>query len=362
MNIIHLVRAETWGGGERYALDLCRESIKAGYSVTVVTRGEPIIDKQFAEAGADIKHLPLGGFTDLRSPFLLARMINRMKGEAVMIHVHTFKDAEIVARAKKLVREDIEMRLVCTRHLVKRAKRSKRWKFIFSAIDALIFVSELAKNRFLSGNPQIDPKKIAVVHNSILVPESFRELKSPPGASPLILLYTGRISPEKGIDILIKAFSKLSDLNITLRIAGTGKEEYVNQLKSLAANYNISSRIEWLGFVPMIYEAIIDADICISPSTVEESFGLTVIEYMSQGRPVITTTNGAQKEIISNRHDGLLVEPGDVESLADSIKELANDKDFRLKLGSEAIKTFNSRFSYKIFFEKILEIYHRVFL
>lgn len=360
MNIIHLVRAVTWGGGERYALDLCRKSIEAGHYVTAVTRGKPLIDEQFAEAGANVTRMPLGGFADFRSPLLLARLIKELGCNDVIIHVHTFKDAEIVARTKRILGKGTNVKLVCTRHLVKRAKRSQRWKFIFSAIDSLIFVSDLAKTRFLSANPQIDKKKIEVIHNSILIPDKFITPLPPPESKPLKLLYTGRIASEKGIDILIDALSLLPDLPLVLLIAGTGKEEYVNHLKSLAASRNISHRIEWIGFFPVIYEAIVKADICIAPSIVEESFGLTVIEYMSQARPVITTSNGGQKEIITDGKDGILVKPSDPEALAAAIRNLASDRSLREKMGDEAFHTFAQRFSYDIFFSKIMDVYNAV--
>ena len=173
MRIIQLVRATTWGGGERYALDLCGRSAENGDKVTVVSRGIPAVDSRFSHLPVEMVKIPLGGFLDFSSPGKLARLIMSYPEERVIIHVHNFKDAEIVARAKKIIGHRKEVRLICTRHLVKRGKRSVRWKFILSGIDRLIFVSDLAKREFLSSNPPIDPIKLGVILNSNVIPGKF---------------------------------------------------------------------------------------------------------------------------------------------------------------------------------------------
>ncbi len=365
MRIIHLVRAVTWGGGERYALDLCRKSVEARHDVIVATRGVALIDDKFKEAGTSVKKMPLGGIADFMSPLRLAQLAKERKGEPLVIHTHTFKDAELVARAKHLLGKDNNIRLVCTRHLVKRGKKSLRWKFIYANIDSLIFVSDLSKDAFLSTNPPIAKDKITVVPNSVIIPQEYREV-APSSLSyspldhtsrPLKLLFTGRISPEKGIETLFEALTLLSDIPLLLQIAGTGQPEYIAQLQQLAADSHISDHIDWLGFKTDIYREIAKADICVAPSVAVESFGLTIIEFMSQGKPLITTSNGAQKEIVTAGVDGLLVPPGDAQALADAIRLLSENGELRKKMGETARHTFYSRFSYNIFFNRILEIY-----
>ncbi|MDE5875845.1 MAG: glycosyltransferase family 4 protein, partial [Muribaculaceae bacterium] len=346
MRIIQLVRATTWGGGERYALDLCGRSAETGDKVTVVSRGIPAVDSRFSHLPVEMVKIPLGGFLDFSSPGKLARLIMSYPEERVIIHVHNFKDAEIVARAKKIIGHREEVRLICTRHLVKRGKRSVRWKFILNAIDRLIFVSDLAKREFLSSNPPIDPIKIGIIHNSIVIPGKFATPVPAPSDREIKLLFTGRLSPEKGIDTLIKALPLLSDIPIRLRIAGTGSKEYQESLLKLAADLGVTEKIDWIGFIPDVYEEVRKADICVAPSRARESFGLTVIEAMSQGRPIVTTDNGAQPEIITDGKDGLLIRPEDENLLAEAIRKLSADPDLRREMGRNAFNTFSARFSY----------------
>ncbi|MDE6298701.1 MAG: glycosyltransferase family 4 protein, partial [Muribaculaceae bacterium] len=229
--------------------------------------------------------------------------------------------------------------------------------FILSGIDRLIFVSDLAKREFLSSNPPIDPIKIGIIHNSIVIPGKFTTPVPAPDNREVKLLFTGRLSPEKGIDTLIKALPLLSDIPLRLRIAGTGSKEYQESLLKLAADLGVTEKIDWIGFIPDVYEEVRKADICVAPSRARESFGLTVIEAMSQGRPVVTTDNGAQPEIITDGKDGLLIRPEDENLLAEAIRKLSADPDLRHEMGRNAFNTFSARFSYDIFFRKMMEEY-----
>ena len=95
MNIIHLISNKVWGGGERYALDLCRALEQRGHSTAVITRkGHPEVDAPFVRAGIAVGHLPLRGAIDILSPLILSRILDRME-TPVAIHVHNFKDAVV---------------------------------------------------------------------------------------------------------------------------------------------------------------------------------------------------------------------------------------------------------------------------
>ncbi len=361
MRIIHLVRATTWGGGERYAKDLCEYAVKRGHNVTVVTRGADTVDAHFREIGVELASMPLGGIFDLVTPCRLASLIRSMPEDEVAVHVHTFKDAELVALAKWILGHRKRVNLVCTRHLVKLGKSGWRWRRIYDAIDHLLFVSELARNEFLLGNPPVKTERIEVVHNSIIPPPPSpgNDVLTDNDTNPrdVRILFTGRISDEKGLDVLLKALALLKDERFHLYIAGTGQESYLNRLKSIAATLGVEKRVTWLGFVENVFAEIRRADICVAPSTARESFGLTIIEFMSQGKAVVTTSNGAQPEIITDRVDGLLVEAESARKLADALRILIENPGERAAMGKRAGDTFATRFSYPVFFKKIECIY-----
>lgn len=357
MRIIHLVRSNSWGGGERYALDLCRRLVTDGHDVTVVTRGAKCVDERFIEAGIPVEHMPLGGFIDFRTPVAMARMIMRENDDRVVIHVHNFVDAELVARAKMLVGKRKKVRLVCTRHLVRPGKSSARWRWIFGAIDRVVFVSEFAEKVFLSTDPPVDHTRLRVIPNSVVIPERYRHPESVELHEGIRLLYTGRIHPEKGIDVLIRAIAGLSDLPVSLRVCGTGSEAYTGELKDLASRLGVSERVEWAGFTEDVFAEICRADICVAPSVGREAFGLTLLEFMSQGKAVVASSNGAQPEIITDGEDGMLVEAGSAGELENALRSLMVNPEIRNRIAENARRTFEKRFAYEKFYKRILSVY-----
>lgn len=356
MNVIHLISNRVWGGGERYALDLCRHLRADGHSVAVLCRRVPEVARRFADAGMPVGFLPMRGAIDPLSPILLARVLRRM-ADPVVVHVHNFKDAALAVRARRLLSEPSKVRIVCTRHLVKAAKRGRSSSALYRRLDAIVFVSELARREFLSSAPAVEPSRLHVIHNSVEAPAAPSEASASTAGGPLRLIFTGRLVAEKGIEQLLRAMAALSDLDLQLTVCGSGDSRYEAGLRNLASLLGIDSRVEWAGQVDDIFSHLRRADIGVAPSVWREPFGLTIIEAMSQGLPVVSTSNGAQSEILSDGVEGLLVGPGDVDALAAAIRRLATDSDMRMRMGARARDTFNKRFAYGRFYDRMLAIY-----
>lgn len=357
MNVIQLVSNKVWGGGERYAFDLSERLLQDQADVRVVTRGAKPIDDKFRSLKVPIDTAPFKGFTDLKTPGVITRMVKSFPGnDPVIIHAHDFKNAFLAVRAKKMLKGEREVKVVVTRHLIKKGKRDLINRYIYRNIDALIFVSDMVRKEFLSTNPGINSSKLHTVCNSIHnspFPDEIGKISEDSGL--VNLLYLGRISPEKGVDMLINALALVKNTNWHLDIGGTGDAEYLASLRELAKSLDLTDKVNWLGYVSDIWEEIRKADVGVVPTTGREAFGLTILEFISQGKPVITTDNGAQPEILTDGHDGLLSHPV-AEDFAIAFERIISDRELRLKLGENALKTF-SRFDYETFFSKIIGIY-----
>ena len=147
--LIHLISAVTWGGGERYALDVCRHFRSRGWRVLAFTRDSRAVDAPFEAEGVRPRHLPLRGYADWISPMRLASMLRSGRRETTVIHVHKYKDAFTALLARRLSRRK-DVKVVLTRHLVKPASKSILSRCIYRSLDAQIFVSALARDRYLS--------------------------------------------------------------------------------------------------------------------------------------------------------------------------------------------------------------------
>jgi glycosyltransferase involved in cell wall biosynthesis len=152
------------------------------------------------------------------------------------------------------------------------------------------------------------------------------------------ILNVGRLSSDKGIDILIRAFAILLEEipNLFLAIAGVGGELF--KLKTLSDKLYIKNRIRFLGFIPneqlpMYYNA---CDLFVCPTVRVESFGIVIAEAMACGRPVIASATGGTKYVVGNNENGILVPPKNVTALADAIRQIAKDDNLAKRIGNKA--------------------------
>ena len=283
--------------------------------------------------------MPLRGAIDFISAVRLGTRLRQC--DEVIVHVHNFKDAIVATRARALSGNS-KVRIVLTRHLVKAGRTSSMYRDLYSRLDAVIFVSDLARKEFLSSNPPIDREKLHVVHNSIASPRATSLPEDISRTDLPVIMHHGRISPEKGLDVLFDALSTLTDLPWILRIAGEGSARNVGPLKQQSRRLGIDSRIEWLGFRPDVHSIIPSASIGVVPSTWREPFGLAVLDYMAGAVPVVTTDNGAQPEYLTSGKDAILVPPSDAGALAAALRTLLTDDDARQAIAAAGAETFQA--------------------
>lgn len=128
--------------------------------------------------------------------------------------------------------------------------------------------------------------------------------KEPADQGGIVVGYIGALTPNKGLDDLIDAYLSLPDESIRLRIAGSGNDEYVDGLKEKTVARNVT----WLGHVDPdgFYE---DIDCLVVPSRWHEPQGLTVVEAINRGIPLIASRRGGITEMVEKYGAGVLYEP-----------------------------------------------------
>ena len=360
MRVIHLVSNKAWGGGEQYVYDICRHLAADGHDVTIIHKPIPVLRDKLSQLNIPLHEMSLGGILDLESARRLSRLI--ASGSSIL-HVHNFKDAFTAAYARKISGNPL-VRIVLTRHLVRPGKRSFMYRWLYRQLDRIIFVSKLAQDRFLEGMPQSVRDKSTVLHNSITIPDSItapdlrKQLELP--ADSTILMYHGRIEQEKGIDILVKAFAAVRADNLHLVLVGTGSQEYSQSLNESIQNQGLHDRVHFTGFRSDIIACIQEAGLGVIPSIVAEACPLSCMEYMSQGKCVITTCNGGQAEYIRDGVTGILVPPADTQALADAITRAVTTHEADT-IGQAAARWFSTNLSYDVFYSRLTDIYKKLF-
>lgn len=152
------------------------------------------------------------------------------------------------------------------------------------------------------------------------------------------ILYAGRLSEHKNVDVLIKAVSILKKTNPIVRVGIIGDGPEKTKLKTLSERLKLSKNIDFPGFVDEVYPYMKSSKIFVLPSE-REGFGMVVMEALACGTPVITVNhpNNASVEFVSDGKDGYVVELNK-EKIAEKIAFLLSDKDALEKMSVEAKK------------------------
>lgn len=176
--------------------------------------------------------------------------------------------------------------------------------------------------------------RVTVLRNYVRVPELPAQALR--GHAPVQLLFLGEIGTRKGIYDLLPALrlARMTAPEVQLRIGGSGE---VDKAKAAAQTHAVHQHVEFLGWVSGAdkFGALRSADIYVLPSH-NEGMPISILEAMAQGLPIIATRVGGIPELVRDGIDGMLVNAGDVEALAQVIAGLALDPARRARMGESA--------------------------
>lgn len=165
--------------------------------------------------------------------------------------------------------------------------------------------------------------------------ETRKELDTPEDA--IVIIQICRLEPYKGHSVLLKALGLLSDVPgwVYWQVGEARRSfeiDYLRELKSTASRLGIADRVRFLGWQPDAHRLLAAADVYCQPNTWAEPFGITFVEALFAGLPVVATAMGGPLEIV-DESCGMLVPPGDPQAVADSLRPLIKDNDLRIRLG-----------------------------
>jgi glycosyltransferase involved in cell wall biosynthesis len=171
-----------------------------------------------------------------------------------------------------------------------------------------------------------------------------------------IVTFSGRLVERKGVSVLLEAWRKLIQdrKDVLLVILGSGPLE--KKLKNQSRLLGIEENVRFCGFINNIGNYLAATDIFVFPSF-QEGFPNSVLEAMACGLPVITTRIGGVMDMIKNEENGLLVEPGNVNQLADALKKLISDTEHASALGENALKTVRENYDINVIAKEYIDLY-----
>lgn len=251
-----------------------------------------------------------------------------------------------------------------------RAALAERLRSLDSVISCCDFITHSTEARF----PEY-AGRFTTIFNGVDT-QLLSALPAPAERPHQRVLFVGRISPEKGVHVLVEAFSRVAaqfpqaqlqmvgatkqlplDMLLGLnedpavkalaRFYNGSEQHYYNTLQSQVQAMGLSERIEFLG--PQPYDQILNyyrqADVYVQ-CTFWDAFPIPVVEAMAVGLPVIGSRVGGIAEAVSENATGFLVEHGDVEALAASLSRLLASAELRAQFGRAAQQRAHTDFSW----------------
>jgi glycosyltransferase involved in cell wall biosynthesis len=226
--------------------------------------------------------------------------------------------------------------LVADERMPRAARHALRW--LARTTATVVVVNSDATARSLGARDGGPP--VFVVPDCV---DDGTEVRSVPvrDASHVTVGVIGRLAPQKGQREFLVAFATAfaDEPSVCARVVGAalfGEDDYAASLRDLASELGVSDRVEFVGFVPAVGTELARLDVLVVPSLVPEGFGLTVIEGMAAGLPVVAPDAGGPADIVTDGVDGVLVPPGDAVALASALRRLASDPPTRQRLGDAA--------------------------
>jgi glycosyltransferase involved in cell wall biosynthesis len=217
-------------------------------------------------------------------------------------------------------------------------------------VDCFLAPSRFVRDKFVEHG--WDPAKFEVLSH-------FQEIKSIAVRSEenAPLLYFGRLSPEKGVDDLLRAMQRLP--NLRLIVAGDGPER--GRLEQLVAALELGN-VEFTGHLAGtdLKRAIANSRFSVLPSHAYETLGKTILESYAEARAVVATDLGSRRELVHAGKTGLLYRTGDVEQLVSALQFLSTQPELAEKMGQAGREQVRQRHIPEQHYAALLDLYERL--
>lgn len=317
MRVLHVISSLEIGGAQRLLSDLLPIQKQQGIDVSllVLKSEDNAFSKKVADAGVPIISLDVKSF---RNPFL-AFKVRKVIRQYDVVHAHLVHALYICSLAAR----GLKTKMVYTEHSTSNNRRGKTFmrpieKFIYGRYDKLISISQQTQDalqdwlqsndeRFVVINNGVDTKAFANVHKAVI---------------PKSLIMVSRFASSKDQETVIRAMKELDD-DVILRLVGDG--ENLEHCKQVARECGVEDRVQFLGARADVAELVAESYIGIQSSN-WEGFGLTAVEIMACGKPVIATNVDGLKQVVEGA--GEVFHKGDKIELAQKVKKLLSDKSY----------------------------------
>lgn len=367
MRVLHFQKTAGLSGSERHLLTLLPLLRRAGVDAQICLLEAPGAERfrdPLIEAGVPTMSVPMGRDIDPGLPRRLRSLLQEVKPN--LVHTHLIHADLYAGGAAHRLGIPYVTSVHATHSFLGRWPIRQLARRSLGRAERVVAISEHVR-RYLISLDLIEAENVTTVHYGI-DSEPWRtgsraEARASLGLSPdvVALGVASRLVPHKGHDVLIEAFASIHEAVPQARLLIAGDGPLRAQLESQAVSTESRDSIRFLGHVEDITEFMRATDIMVFPTLpgFGEGFGLAALEAMAAGRPLVASQLDSLPEIVVPEETGLLVPPA-AAPLADALLGLILDPAMRERLGRNAVKRVDERFSAAPMVSKVQEIYDAV--
>lgn len=339
------------GGTEVATLETAKAFLALGYAVDVLVyfdEIDPAMLSTFEDSGIRVHRLGVcrdagwPALLDLAAGLLKALIKGRYALVCVQYMTPTFLP---LLMARLWTRRLIAAVHVAAGHYrpggLRRMRGLARWwctRFIcVSETTATGIFGAAVDGKRLGGRVVVIPNALDMAAVQAAERRNWRdELDLPPDA--VVIGYVGRLAHNKGVDLLLRAVARLDRMQQPLAVVVVGDGAELTRLRALAVELGIASFTHFVGSIPRhsIYSAIKGFDIAVVPSR-EEGFGLSALEALAAGVPLVASRVDALEEVVVDGGTGVLCEVENPDSLGAGLMRLLSDDKLRRQMGAAGL-------------------------
>lgn len=324
---------------------VAKELAQRGHRITIITTRRPGQPKIEVWNGVKVYRTftikVYGFYQALASRATLRRILK--ENEVDIVHYHYL--GLLLMRAFKSARS-LKVKHIYTYHMTVDHLTQPRLMKPFRQIIAGLYNGYCRKfNLILAPSERLAEQ---IRHSGIDTPTYFLsnpivlngaiDTENPRSGNGFVVLYVGRLDPEKNLPYLLKAFAALVKKHENAELWLVGQGGLRKSLEDLCGELGVAASVKFLGFVnhedlPQYYSA---TDVFVLPSLVETQ-GMTAMEAMCFAKPIIVTKSiVSAQELVEDGENGFIVDPGSVDDLTDKLLRLSEDPDLRRNMGRQS--------------------------
>ena len=223
---------------------------------------------------------------------------------------------------------------------------------VLHSCSYVVGVSKDCINSLKQRAPFLKSKKILYIHNGIEDPllNTKVEKRKIYQHDSMYCLMLSTYEKRKGHNFLLQAFKIIEKEmpNVFLKIYGYGSKKDYDIVKQIVHKLSLEKKVELNEYSENNFDLILNADLVVVPSQSYESFGLTIIESMALGVPVVVTDVGGMPEVLANSNAGFICPKDDPSKFAEKIKKILKDSNLREKLKQNGRIAYEKKYTAKI--------------